>query len=113
MAGKYANLRIHGIVGNMNPNQPWATLKSALADRPDSPAGELKGGPPSGGCGTPAGCDSDTSKLMGFSSTCFYYGLSLSDELAKSGPPPPIGLIHTSFGGSTIEQWLTNETIAT
>ena len=24
----------------------------------------------------------------------------------------PIGLVHTAWGGSTIEQWLTNETIA-
>ena len=28
------------------------------------------------------------------------------------GVPPPIGLVHTAWGGSTIEQWLTNDTIA-
>ena len=29
--GKYANMRIHGLAGNMNVDQPWATLKQALA----------------------------------------------------------------------------------
>ncbi len=94
MKGKYSNIRIHGMAGNMNPFQAWATLKDALADR------HTDG-------------DSDSSKLMGFSSTCYYFGESLSDQLAKSGPPPPIGLVHTAWGGSTIEQWLTNETIGT
>ena len=108
--GKYGNLRIHGMAGNMNPFQPWATLKAALADRPASAAEAEAAGKP--GC-APGTCDSDTSKLMGFSSTCYYFGESLSDELAKGGaPPPPIGLVHTAWGGSTIEQWLTNETIA-
>ena len=51
---------------------------------------------------------------MGFSSTCYYFGESLVEELSKGGAtPPPIGLVHTSYGGSSIEQWLTNETIAT
>ena len=85
-------------------------LKAALADRPASAAEAQAAGKP--GC-APGTCDSDTSKLMGFSSTCYYFGESLSDELAKGGaPPPPIGLVHTAWGGSTIEQWLTNETIA-
>ena len=50
-----------------------------------------------------------------YSSTCYYFGESLSDELAaasEDGQAPPIGLVHTSFGGSTIEQWLDNATIA-
>ena len=47
---------------------------------------------------------------MAFSSTCWYYGESLSDELGPN--PPPIGLIHTAWGGSEIEQWLDNATIA-
>ena len=51
-----------------------------------------------------------------YSSTCYYYGESLSDELAAAssdGVAPPLGLVHTSYGGSTIEQWLDNTTIAT
>lgn len=93
LAGKYSNIRIHGMSGNMNPTQPWTTLKNALNNTADN---------------------SERSKLMMFSSTCYYYGESLADELAKAGNPnTPIGLIHTAFGGSTIEQWLTNESIAT
>lgn len=35
------------------------------------------------------------------------------DELGEgSGATTPIGLIHTAFGGSEIEQWLDNATIA-
>lgn len=30
---KYSNIRIHGLAGNMNIDQPWATLKQALAQR--------------------------------------------------------------------------------
>ena len=41
-----------------------------------------------------------------FSATCYYFGQSLTDELTKAGDldPTPIGLIHTAWGGSTIEQ---------
>lgn len=90
-SGSYANLRIYGISGNMNPDMPWTTLKAALESNPDQ----------------------DSSLFMQFSSTCYYFGESLTEELAKSGPAPPIGLIHTAWGGSTIEQWLDNGTIAT
>ena len=31
LAGKYSNIRIHGMAGNMNPEQPWSTLKDALS----------------------------------------------------------------------------------
>ena len=48
---------------------------------------------------------------MGFSATCFYFAQELSDKLGDAAPP--MGLVHTGWGGSTIEQWLTNETIAT
>lgn len=101
-AGKYANMRIHGMKGNMNPFQPWVALKQALAKAPDS-----TNGPP---C-DPA-TDSDCSALMGFPATCYYFGESLTDQLAASGSAPPIGLINTAWGGSTIEQWLSNDTIS-
>ena len=32
--GKYSNIRIQGMEGNMNPYQPWATLKQALSTPP-------------------------------------------------------------------------------
>jgi len=93
LAGKYSNIRLYGISGNMNPNMPWTTPKAAVTTDPES----------------------DKSLFMQFSATCYYFGESLSDELAKvnGGIPPPIGLIHTAWGGSTIEQWLDNGTLAT
>ena len=68
----------------MNPDQPWTTLKAAVA--------------------------AGTFEL--FSGTCYYFGESLTDELGGDAAPP-IGLIHTAWGGSTIGQWLGNSTIAT
>jgi hypothetical protein len=83
----------------MNSDQPWATLKHALVQR------SCKGN------SCEKGTDSDSSSLMKFSATCFYFAQELSDALGAEAPP--IGLVHTAWGGSTIEQWLTNETIAT
>lgn len=31
-AGKYSNIRLHGLAGNMNRPQPWATLATALGN---------------------------------------------------------------------------------
>ena len=45
-----------------------------------------------------------------FSSTCFYFGESLLEGGVNDRP---LGLVHTAWGGSTIEQWLSNDTIAT
>ena len=83
-SGRYSNIRLYGLQGNMNADQPWATLKDAIA------AGTFER----------------------YSSTCYYYGESLTDELGGTAAPP-IGLIHTAWGGSTIEQWLDNQTIST
>ena len=78
----------------MNPTQPWSTLRQALAQR--------------------VGRDnsSDSSAFVRFSATCFYFAQELTDKLGGE-KAPPIGLVHTAWGGSTIEQWLSNETIAT
>lgn len=92
LAGAYANIRIHGLHSNqLNPTQPWSTLRDALATAPDS----------------------DKSNFIWYSATCYYFGESLSDALAAAhGAAPPIGLVHTGWGGSTIEQWLDNATAA-
>ena len=148
VAGKYANIRIHGMEGNMNPPQPWATLQQAQATTPlpksksksnfesnsnsksnskfDEFAqvvwmGDGDGGTVSvsvsgctPGCAPGTNCSSDCSSLMGFSAACYYFGESLTDMmLEQNGEAPPIGLIHTAWGGSSIEQWLANDTIET
>lgn len=44
-----------------------------------------------------------------FSATCLYFGVEL---LAALGPEaPPIGLIQSAVGGSTIEAWMSNATL--
>jgi hypothetical protein len=64
------------------------------------------------------------SGFMQFSATCYYFAQGLTDAFIAAAEAdgtnngtahtaPPIGLVHTAWGGSTIEQWLTNETIAT
>lgn len=65
LAGNYSTLRLHGIKGNMNPFQPWATVKQALEDGWKTPGvAEVAGGP---GCTVGAtdgtACDSDHSAL--------------------------------------------------
>jgi sialate O-acetylesterase len=92
-AGKYKNLRIHGMSGNMNPYQNWSTVSDAVA--------KLTTGKK--GAGIPV--------LFTFSSTCYYFGESLIDKLGDNAPP--IGLIHTAWGGSRIEAWVDNKTLAT
>ena len=80
LAGHYTNIRIHGMHSNMNPAQPWSTVKAAIAAK----------------------------SFFSFSSTCYYFGESLTDALGSEAPP--LGLIHTAQGGTTIEQWLRNST---
>ena len=84
---KYRNIHIHGIAGNMNPDQSWISALDAASNCFDSP---------------------DSCALFQYSSTCWYYAQSLSEYVTDR----PIGMIHTSFGGSTIEQWLDNATIS-
>lgn len=102
LAGKYSNIRIQALAGNMNPEQRWTTLRQALAAAP----AEYE---PAMGIG-----NAGTNAFEQYSATCYYYGQSLTDELEAAGRPTvPLGLIHTAWGGSTIEQWLSNESVAT
>jgi len=94
IAGKYNNIRMHGISGNMNPFMNWTTAKDAATKFAPGPHNT----------------NSTNTWLSTFSSTCWYYGESLVDALGDD--TTPIGLIHTAFGGSEIEQWLDNATIA-
>jgi hypothetical protein len=69
----------------MNPFTPWTTMAQAAAQ---------------------------PSLFMSFSGLCYYFGESLTDTLEAAGATaPPLGLIHTGWGGSTIQQWINNETL--
>lgn len=54
--------------------------------------------------------DADTDGFPNrFSAVCWYFGAALSDARADNStttPPVPIGLIASSVGGTTIQQWL-------
>jgi hypothetical protein len=92
LSGKYANIRLKQISTNMNPAFPWMTLHDAVTNRLVGEHGKIN----------------DT-YLNLFSATCYYFGESLTEELGSDAPP--IGLIHTAYGGSMIEQWLTETTV--
>eukprot|EP01050_Picozoa_sp_SAG11_P023632 SAG11_NODE_4801_length_1761_cov_16.348375_2_plen_181_part_00 len=95
-AGKYSNIRIKQMAGNMNPELKWQNMTTAV--NTNIVAGGWGG--------------ANTSALQHFSSTCYYFGESLTDELSgASSKAPAIGLIHTAWGGSMIEQWLPQETV--
>lgn len=48
-----------------------------------------------------------------FSATCMYFGAELMDARRKQGlEPTPIGLIQSAIGGSQIESWMDNQTLA-
>ena len=48
-----------------------------------------------------------------FSSTCLYFGTSLASARAHHNlSAVPLGLVHTAWGGSMIEMWLTDADIA-
>ncbi|KAJ9456119.1 hypothetical protein DIPPA_18272 [Diplonema papillatum] len=83
--GKYNNIRLHQMSSNMNPALQWTTAKAAV----DSP---------------------NSTDFVMFSSTCYYFAESLTDLFGEYAPP--MGLIHTAWGGSTAAQWTSNETSA-
>eukprot|EP01043_Picozoa_sp_COSAG02_P004619 COSAG02_NODE_122_length_35306_cov_98.280967_18_plen_163_part_00 len=102
-AGKVSHIAITGLKGNMNSDQPWMSLLDAV-----------------GGAANTTMPDYGDIPLDHFSSTCYYFGEGLAEGLAiteaadvgATVAPVPIGLIHTAWGGSMIEQWLTNDVIA-
>jgi hypothetical protein len=89
----------------MNIDQPWVTLLDAV-----------------GGATNTTMPNYGDIPLDHFSSTCYYFGEGLAEGLAAAtatdssvaaaAAAVPIGLIHTAWGGSMIEQWLTDDAIA-
>ena len=82
-AGKYSNIRIQQMAGNMNPSTPWTPIAQAASG--------------------------DATVFLAFSGACYYFGESLTDTLGAAAPP--LGLIHTAWGGSTIQNWISNDTL--
>jgi len=89
-AGKVRGMRITGLKGNMNADLSWTRIE-------DAAGGNNKTMPGYGEV-----------QLDSFSSTCYYFGEALLD----GGVSAPVGLIHTAWGGSMIEEWVTNSEVS-
>ena len=106
-AGNVSDIRIHGLKGNMNEDQPWASVRDACigelcgnrGSQPVPPGYSLPFGPPGW---NPSG-------LAAFSATCYYFAESLAEQM---GHGVPLGMIHTAWGGSKIEEWTTDKVTA-
>ena len=81
-SGKAGPIRISGLKGNMNIDQPWMTIEDAAGGTANSTMPNYGDVP-----------------LDHFSSTCLYFGDSLADGLTSYDDTgvtsTPIGLIHT------------------
>ena len=81
-SGKAGAIRISGLKGNMNIDQPWMTIEDAAGGTANSTMPNYGDVP-----------------LDHFSSTCLYFGESLADGLTSyddtGATSAPIGLIHT------------------
>eukprot|EP00931_Biecheleriopsis_adriatica_P076998 TRINITY_DN50643_c0_g1_i1.p1 TRINITY_DN50643_c0_g1~~TRINITY_DN50643_c0_g1_i1.p1 ORF type:complete len:586 (-),score=57.75 TRINITY_DN50643_c0_g1_i1:94-1851(-) len=105
-AAKYANIRFL-VVGNkhnsptpipdwypsgtnnsqLSLSQPWRQLSPNISDN----QADVMGG---------------AQEKFSISATCWFFGVELHDTLNV-----PIGLIHTSYGGSAVEDWMSQSTL--
>lgn len=88
LAGKHNNIRLHQMDSNMNSQMDWQhAAAAALVPDPRYHNEWI---------------------FFDFSATCWYFGEALSDHL---GSDTPIGLIHTAWGGSSVQQWSSNDSL--
>ena len=115
-AGAYDHVRLFQLGWRMDRRAPtWV-----LPQEPDDGQGY-----PQQAWALPRGCDDHrpgpgpTCSLQRFSAMCWYFGRALADKMVAAAeavaeaegdpavaPPVPIGLIHASIGGTTIQQWM-------
>ena len=126
-AGKYHNIRMMTAISLASQQPVYVTNRSALGgDDPNFPAD--KGLSPGGSAWTTAaqmasGISPGTHNAWGgytfaynqsslnlYSATCFYFAQSLTDLI---GEEVPLGLITSAWGGTMIESWMDNSTLAT
>ena len=90
-AGKYSNIRLMAGDSQHSNTHPWRSAKDAVNET-----------------------DTEQSALLDFSAACWYFAEALTDEFVAAGKTPPtLGLINTAIGGSMIEEWSLNSTLAT
>eukprot|EP00911_Craspedida_sp_UC1_P000370 UC1_evm1s284 len=91
-SGAYDNIRLMAGDSQHAVAYPWKTARLAIADGNETVP---------------------SYSLFDFSAACWYFAESLTNQLKKEGKEVPvIGLISTAIGGSMIEEWMPNSTIA-
>jgi sialate O-acetylesterase len=115
LAGKYAKLKLFEY-GGMGYNcslaswtPTWVTAKNSISDGKDDGSFKWYGAAEAASVPYAQRAEGMMSALQHFSATCLYFGVELLDALGPDAPP--IGLIQTAVGGSTIEAWMSNETL--
>jgi sialate O-acetylesterase len=115
LAGKYDKLRFFQFGGMKAPSvghQPTPTYTQHSGAMTYSPAGSAVShswfNATFVAAVPPTGDKHDLGPLMGMSATCVEFGRSLLDQLGPSAPP--IGLVSSAVGGTTIESWSPNAT---
>ena len=87
--GKYANIRLMAGDSQHSRSWPWKTAAQSIAD---------------------GNASSPDYSLFQFSAACWYFAEVLTNILGSEAPP--LGLISTAIGGSMVEQWIPNSTVA-
>jgi hypothetical protein len=105
-AGQYSNLRLfqYGSMGYKTEADAPAWVSSALAF-PAWPWLTVQGALNYSAGGGRA-------QLSSFPATALYFARSLTDLLGGASAAPPIGIIATAVGGTSIEAWTDAETLA-
>ena len=113
--GKYDHVRLYQAGWRMGRKTPtWI-----MPQKPDDSQGY-----PQQSWQLPRGCSDHTGgptcSLQRFSAMCWYFGKNLADKMAEEeekaertlgAEPVPIGLVHSSIGGTTIQQWMPPTTV--
>jgi sialate O-acetylesterase len=111
--GKYDHIRLYQTGWRMGRKRPTWIMPQAPDDSQGYPQQSWQ---------VPRGCADHlpgpgaTCSLQRFSAMCWYFGKNLADQMAKEAEltgeaPIPIGLIHSSIGGTTIQQWMPPSTV--
>lgn len=117
--GKYRHIRMFTMHNRALPDSAWPSVDPFIAPTgnewtlPDVGTYPCDDGRPLEPCLTNPATDAWVNNtVMSFSATCWYFAEVLSDLAeAKGEEPVPIGLVHSSVGGTTVEQWQPNASL--
>jgi hypothetical protein len=110
--GKYDHIRLYQTGWRMGRKSPTWIMPQEPDDSQGYPQQTWQ---VPRGCGDHRPGAGPTCSLQRFSAMCWYFGKNLADKMAEEAelgePAVPIGLIHSSIGGTTIQQWMPPSTV--